>query len=548
MADFWWRIYKTYFLHMPYKQKMLIGFLIVSMGPLLTYATAVTLFSFSIKTLPLFIIINFVAVYTASQIFTNNLLRPLLQLAKGAKDIDIETFTGELDVETGNDEIGELVASIAKMGGALSNAFEAANSIVNGLGEAMYVTDNDLVVTQVNPAAAELLGYTPEELIGLHCYEFTQYVGHDPACHTDKCSSIRVLKGEKSLLRREVILRSKAGEEIPVRMNTSPLKFGDGSIKGVIKLVTDLRDVKEKEKEIKDIIENIGVPLVVSNPQRIIQQFNPKAEEMTGLAAADVIGKMKCKDVIGGDACDTDNCSQELLKEFGERLEFYTERNIKGREKKIPLQATASPLFDKDHNYKGCLYTFSDLSDVKGKEESLEGAKDKLESLVKELGENTQAISQKAGKAAKTAMVKIDGANEVVSNTAVIVAELGERSKEVGDIVDIIRSIADQTNLLALNAAIEAARVGEQGKGFAVVAEEVRKLAEGAGKAAEEIAKLLESMQGDTDKAVESMEIGKEEVSDARTVTHEALKSMEDIVKTVEDLTRKAEEISQTVS
>jgi PAS domain S-box-containing protein len=386
MADFWWRIYKTYFLHMPYKEKMLIGFLIVSVGPILSYALAVALFDFSIRTLPFFIIINVFIVYYVSQMFTNNLLRPLLQLASGARDIDIESFTGELDVDAGRDEVGELVQSIAKMGGALSNAFEAANSIVNGLGEAMYVTDTDLVVTQVNPAAAALLGYTPEELIGKHCYEFTQYVGIDPACHSDKCSSIKVINGEESLIRREVTLRSKIGEEIPVRMSTSPLKLGDGSIKGVIKLVSDLRDIKEKEKEIKTIIENIGVPLIVTDENRNIVHFNPKAETLTGLSSGEVVGRMTCQDVVGSDACDTANCSITLLEELGENMEFFSERDIYGKEGKMPLQVTASPLHRKNGALKGCLYTFTDLCDVMEKEHSLEDAKNKLESLVKELG------------------------------------------------------------------------------------------------------------------------------------------------------------------
>jgi methyl-accepting chemotaxis protein len=101
---------------------------------------------------------------------------------------------------------------------------------------------------------------------------------------------------------------------------------------------------------------------------------------------------------------------------------------------------------------------------------------------------------------------------QTVTTSAQVVAKLGERSKEIGQIVDTIAGIAGQTNLLALNAAIEAARAGEQGRGFAVVAEEVRKLAEQSQEAAKKIAALIGEIQGDTNQAVAAMNDGTREV------------------------------------
>jgi methyl-accepting chemotaxis protein len=78
-----------------------------------------------------------------------------------------------------------------------------------------------------------------------------------------------------------------------------------------------------------------------------------------------------------------------------------------------------------------------------------------------------------------------------------LVARLADRSGRIGDVVQLIESVASQTRLLALNASIEAAHAGAAGKGFAVVAEEVRKLSDSVGEAAEEISQNLGAMHMD---------------------------------------------------
>lgn len=91
---------------------------------------------------------------------------------------------------------------------------------------------------------------------------------------------------------------------------------------------------------------------------------------------------------------------------------------------------------------------------------------------------------------------------------AKVIHVLGKKSTDIDLMVQSIADIAEQTNLLALNAAIEAARAGEQGRGFAVVAEEVRKLAEEAQAATDEIAVMTAGVRECTDRAIEAVREG----------------------------------------
>jgi methyl-accepting chemotaxis protein len=192
---------------------------------------------------------------------------------------------------------------------------------------------------------------------------------------------------------------------------------------------------------------------------------------------------------------------------------------------------------------------------------------------VKAMSQTTQRMAENAEAATRTsvkatqAAVKggasvaetIKGMQRIratVQSTGKKIKGLGERSLEIGAIIEVINEIATQTNLLALNAAIEAARAGEQGRGFAVVADEVRKLAERAARATKDITGLIKGIQVETSEAVTVMEAGTREVEEGTKLADQAgsaLREIEQIVQQTSslmtDITRAAgDQVNSTES
>jgi len=173
-----------------------------------------------------------------------------------------------------------------------------------------------------------------------------------------------------------------------------------------------------------------------------------------------------------------------------------------------------------------------------------------LEQLTVSLGMTSESahgaaeVAEASGQMAVAGAERVSGLARSLENLAATVQQtsdsasrLGQRSREIDVIVELIAEIAAQTNLLALNAAIEAARAGEQGRGFAVVADEVRKLAERTSKATRDIGQRIEGVRLDVGGMIDAM----------ATTSGQAASSLSDAGEAVEDLRRVEVNARQTL-
>ncbi len=227
------------------------------------------------------------------------------------------------------------------------------------------------------------------------------------------------------------------------------------------------------------------------------------------------------------------------------------ELNANAEESSTGVEETAKSVSNIAYGAENQLNNVVDTSNViKEMSVSINQTNENITETVFVAGKTLEATKdgEKAINKTKEQMNNIEG---TVNAIDVVVKKLGQRSIEIGQIVETISSIAEQTNLLALNAAIEAARAGEQGKGFSVVAEEVRKLAEGSKEATKKISGLIGEIQKDTNDAVSSMLEGTNQVKTGMDVVGEAGKAFGDIsslVKKITDQIQAASNASQNIT
>jgi methyl-accepting chemotaxis protein len=303
------------------------------------------------------------------------------------------------------------------------------------------------------------------------------------------------------------------------------------------------------------VLISLGVMLTVN---RSMKPLAVMMEEMHLLAGGDFrnrpskitvnneLGRLAeaVRDMRGGvrDVLSSVNSSSESLSASAEELNATTEQSAQASNQVA------------DSIVKVAQGTSEQLDAVNSTSGAIENLNDTIQSIASKANEaaghsrEASAVARDGGKTLNEAVGQIKRIEESTLESTKVVTALGERSSEIGQIVDTISSISEQTNLLALNAAIEAARAGEHGRGFAVVADEVRKLAESSQEAAQRIASLITETRRDTDNAVAGMKAGSEEVRVGTENIMSMGESFRRIIEIVEDVSTQVQEISQAIS
>ncbi|MED1738816.1 HAMP domain-containing methyl-accepting chemotaxis protein [Bacillus swezeyi] len=217
-----------------------------------------------------------------------------------------------------------------------------------------------------------------------------------------------------------------------------------------------------------------------------------------------------------------------------------------------------------DESTKASEYISTTIQELAAGSEQQADSVENSRTVIKGMTEFAGRISSNAEKAAatadQTALMSLEGTKAInkvstqmksINETVVSLSEafkhLTERSNEIGNITEVITSIAEQTNLLALNAAIEAARAGEQGKGFAVVADEVRTLAEQSARSAEQITKLIAIIQNDTKQTMNTVISATGEVKEGLVVVNEAGGAFHKIENSITEVVTQINDVTNLV-
>ena len=245
-------------------------------------------------------------------------------------------------------------------------------------------------------------------------------------------------------------------------------------------------------------------------------------------------------------AAQTEQDRKSGLRELASRLE-HAVKDIADAVKQSAQRmhdgaATMSGAAERTKSQSGAVASASEQASANV--QTVASAAEELSASIREIGQQAQNSATVARRAAEQA-----------SRTTATMEGLSQAADRIGEVINLINSIAAQTNLLALNATIEAARAGDAGRGFAVVASEVKNLAAQTARATEDIAAQISSIQGETKQAataIKGIETIIMEINQIATTTASAVEEQgaatAEIARNVQQAAAGTDEVSSNIA
>jgi methyl-accepting chemotaxis protein len=356
-----------------------------------------------------------------------------------------------------------------------------------------------------------------------------------------------VLETGNGVYNLERALKLKALDK-PLHTVTSsvPIKDDSGATVGNLTIITDMTEMKDKEKEVQDLLDytnsclkNLGEGIRLIGEGDLESHLDKIKDDDFG-KTFDEFNRLvlNLKSVIGSVLEDM----LTTLEEAHQSGEAVGQMNAGMQQ----ISTAAEQIATGSENLSRHAGTAA--SDIKASQE-----------IFKKLSDSSTQSSNyasQAGKKSDEAQVISNQALEDVEQVVAEISKLGDivhslddAVNNIGAVTGKIKSIADQTNLLALNAAIEAARAGEYGRGFAVVADEVRKLAADSRKSTDEINQIVTNVQKETKKVTEAIGVadgqaktGSKNIKQALNMSHEIADAVATINSMLAELDRLSDE------
>jgi methyl-accepting chemotaxis protein len=261
-------------------------------------------------------------------------------------------------------------------------------------------------------------------------------------------------------------------------------------------------------------------------------------DEVSGVAEGDLTAEAEVTADVTGAIADSFNYMIDQLREIVSGVQDAT---LQVSSSANEIQTTA------EHLAQGSEAQAMQIADTSSAVEEMAVSIQQVSenaALSATVGEEALANAQRGAKAVQDTVEEMNRIREQVQETAKRIKRLGESSQEIGEIVQLIRSIARRTSILAINASLEAAMAGEAGRGFAVVAEDVKRLAERSTDATRQITDLIKTIQSETSEAVTAMESTTQEVVVGSELADQAGQALAEI----EGVSNRLAELIQSIS